>query len=303
VLFVGFEAFDLDVGGAVVHGVRGGQGPPVLLLHGFPQTHAMWHEVAPALTLEHTVVATDLRGYGDSSRPPSAPDHAPYSFRAMAADQVACMAALGHRSFAVVGHDRGARVCHRMALDHPHAVERVVLMDILPTAYVYGHVDRRLAIAYYHWFFFVQPDGLPERLIAGDPAYYVRALLARWGGLERYHPEALGEFVRCFDDPDVRHAMMEDYRAGATIDLEHDAASASAGERVSAPTLVLWGAASVVGANPEDPLEVWRPLVDWPVEGRAIDGAGHYLVEDRPVETLAALRGFLAPGPAATRGI
>nr|WP_275404280.1 alpha/beta hydrolase [Pseudonocardia acidicola] len=266
-----------------------------MLLHGFPQTHAMWHRIAPELARDHTVVATDLRGYADSSRPASGDDHAGYSFRAMAADQVAVMAELGCDRFAVVGHDRGARVTHRLALDHPDAVDRLAVLDILPTAHVYSHVDRRLATAYYHWFFFIQPFDLPERLIAGDPIRYLHSLLGGWGsGLAAHAPEALAEYERCFGDPDTRHAMLEDYRAGASIDLEHDAAD----ERVGAPLLVLWGGASVVGTGSADPLAVWRERAARPglVRGGAIDGAGHFLVEERHDLTLAALRGFLAEG-------
>jgi haloacetate dehalogenase len=301
-MFPGFEPFDIDVadqrgGGSVrIHGVRGGRGSPVLLLHGFPQSHVMWHRVAPVLASGHTVVAADLRGYGDSGRPPAGDDHGGYSFRAMAADQVAVMAQCGFDRFAVVGHDRGARVSHRMALDHPEAVERLALLDILPTAYVYNHVDRRLATAYYHWFFFIQPFDLPERLIAADPAYYLRRLLGGWGtGLRAHDPTAVAQYERCFADPEARHAMLEDYRAGATIDLEHDAASEAAGRRIVIPTLALWGGAGVVGSGAEDPLEVWRDLAAHPalVRGQALAGAGHFLVEQRTDETLAALAAFL----------
>ena len=180
-MFDGFRTVDLlvstDAGSVTVHARIGGEGPPVLLLHGFPQMHVMWHHVAPGLARSHTVVASDLRGYGDSSRPPSGADHAGYSFRAMAADQHALMASLGHDRYAVVGHDRGARVAHRLALDAPDAVVRAALLDILPTTHVYDSVDRRLATAYYHWFFFLQPAPLPERLIAGDPVGYLHSLL------------------------------------------------------------------------------------------------------------------------------
>ena len=214
-----------------VHAEVGGDGPPVLLLHGFPQTHVMWHRVAPALAEAHTVVAADLRGYGDSSRPAAGEDHAGYSFRAMAADQHALMAELGHRRYAVVGHDRGARVAHRLCLDQPDAVTRAALLDILPTAHVYDSVDRRLATAYYHWFFYLQPDPVPERLIAGDPKGYLHSLLGGWGSaLDVYDPGALAEYERCFADPDARHAMLEDYRAGATVDYDLDTADAAAGQ-------------------------------------------------------------------------
>jgi haloacetate dehalogenase len=287
---------DRDGSGVRINAVRGGEGPPVLLLHGFPQCHVMWHRIAPELAREHTVVAADLRGYGDSDRPEAGADHAGYSFRAMAADQVALMAALGFERFAVVGHDRGARVTHRMALDHPQRVERLALLDILPTAYVYESVDRRLATAYYHWFFFIQPADLPERLIGCDPLYFLHRSLGSWGsGLDAHDPEALRSYERVFADPAARHAMIEDYRAGASVDLEHDAASAAAGDRITAPCLVLWGERGVVGGNPESPLEVWRTRAAEPglVTGAAVPRAGHFLAEENHADTLAALQEFL----------
>ena len=275
-----------------MHAAVGGEGPPVLLLHGFPQTHVMWHRVAPQLARSHTVVAADLRGYGDSSRPPTGDDHAGYSFAAMAADQRALMAELGHERFAV-GHDRGARVAHRLALDAPDAVPRAALLDILPTAHVYDSVDRRLATAYYHWFFFIQPAPVPERLIAGDPIGYLHTLLGGWGGsgLSFYDPAALAEYERVFADPAARSAMLEDYRAGASVDYEQDSADAAAGRRVEAPVLVLWGARSVVGTGPDDPIEVWRSRAR-EVTGQVLD-TGHFLAEERPAETVAALEDFL----------
>ena len=287
---------DRDGSGVRINAVRGGEGPPVLLLHGFPQCHVMWHRIAPELAREHTVVAADLRGYGDSDRPEAGADHAGYSFRAMAADQFALMAALGFERFAVVGHDRGARVTHRMALDHPQRVERLALLDILPTAYVYESVDRRLATAYYHWFFFIQPADLPERLIGCDPLYFLHRSLGSWGsGLDAHDPEALRFYERVFADPAARHAMIEDYRAGASVDLEHDAASAAAGHRITAPCLVLWGERGVVGGNPESPLEVWRTRAAGPglVTGAVVPGAGHFLAEENHADTLAALQAFL----------
>jgi haloacetate dehalogenase len=296
----GFRTVDVPVsseaGDVTVHAEIGGAGPPVLLLHGFPQTHVMWHRVAPALARTHTVVAPDLRGYGDSSKPPSGDDHAEYSFRAMAADQHALMAELGSDRYAVVGHDRGARVAHRLALDAPDAVTRVALLDILPTTHVYDSVDRRLATAYYHWFFFLQPAPVPERLIAGDPIGYLHSLLGGWGsGLDTYDPDALAEYERCFLDTDARHAMLEDYRAGASVDYDLDRADAAAGRTLEVPLLLLWGSRSVVGGSPTDPVDVWRTrAVD--VVGRAIP-AGHFLAEERPAETLAALQEFLSEAP------
>jgi haloacetate dehalogenase len=291
-----FEPVDVVVSGVRIHAVRGGEGPPVLLLHGFPQSHVMWHRIAPELAREHTVVAPDLRGYGGSDRPEAGPDHAGYAFRAMAADQVGLMEALGFPRFAVVGHDRGARVTHRMALDHPGRMDRLALLDILPTAYVFEHVDRRLANAYYHWFFLSQPADLPERLIGGDPLYFLHRSLGSWGsGLDAHEPEALREYERTFADPAARLAMIEDYRAAASIDLEHDAASAAAGERITAACLVLWGERGVVAGNPTSPLEVWRALAADPelVCGGAIPGAGHFLAEENHAATLAALQAFL----------
>ena len=296
----GFSTVDVpvrsDAGEVTVHAAVGGDGPPILLLHGFPQTHVMWHRIAPDLARTHTVVAADLRGYGDSSRPPAGEDHAGYSFRAMAADQSALMTELGHARYAVVGHDRGARVAHRLALDAPEAVTRVALLDILPTAHVYDSVDRRLATAYYHWFFFIQKAPVPERLIAGDPVGYLHSLLGGWGsGLDAYDRGALKEYERCFLDAETRHAMLEDYRAGASVDYDLDTADAAAGRLLEAPTLLLWGSRSVVGRSPADPVEVWRTRAR-DVTGRAVD-AGHFLAEEQPAATLAALQEFLGEQP------
>lgn len=298
-MFEGFETFDVALETVTIHGVRGGAGPPLLLLHGFPQSHVMWAPVASRLARTHTVIAPDLRGYGDSTVPPDLPGHASASFRAMATDQVALLASFGYTNATVVGHDRGARVAHRLALDHPDRVDRIGLLDILPTRYVFEHLDQHVAIAYYHWFFLAQPAPLPETLIAADPRFYLHRLLGGWGGggPMRSHPEALGAYERSFADPARRHAMIEDYRAAATIDLADDRESAARGQRIASPALVLWGELGLVGSSPVSPVEVWRTQLGdgVPVSGRAIAGAGHFLVEDAPGPTLAALEPFLAP--------
>jgi haloacetate dehalogenase len=289
-----FEAHDVDVNGTRIHAAVGGAGPPVLMLHGYPQTHVMWHRVAPGLADRHTVVLADLRGYGDSSRPPSEPDHASYSKRATATDQVGLMRALGFETFALVGHDRGARVAHRLCLDHPQAVSRVALLDIVPTRHVFTHVDRAMAQAYDHWFFLSQDPDLPEHLIGADPGYYLRRKLAQWAGaagIDAFAPEALEEYVRCFSDPEVIRATCEDYRAGASIDLDHDEVDAAAGRRVECPALVLWGAEGFVG-RAYDVLDVWKQYAS-DVRGQAL-GGGHFPAEENPDATLAALREFLA---------
>jgi haloacetate dehalogenase len=261
----------------------------------------MWHRVAPGLVDRHTVVLADLRGYGDSSRPASTADHASYSKRAMAADQVGLMHELGFDTFSVVGHDRGARVAHRLCLDHPGAVSRVALLDIVPTRHVFTHVDRALAEAYYHWFFLSQEADLPEHLIGADPDYFLRRKLDQWSGSRgsaAFAPEAVEEYVRCFRDPEVIRATCEDYRAAASIDLEHDEVDAVAGRRVECPALVLWGAEGFVG-RAYDVLEVWRAYAT-DVRGQAL-GGGHFLAEEEPGATLTALRDFLS-APAVDHG-
>jgi haloacetate dehalogenase len=289
-VFEDFETVDVDVDGVRVHARVGGDGPPVLLLHGYPQTSAMWHRVAPHLTHRFTVVAADLRGYGASARPASDPSHAAYSKRASAADQVGLMAALGHDRFAVVGHDRGARVTHRMCLDHPDHVTRAAVLDIAPTRHVLGHVDRLLAQVYEHWFFLSQENDLPERLIGADPEHYLRTKLAAWSGpAAAFDEQAVAEYVAAFDREGV-HASCEDYRAAVTIDLEHDDADAAAGRRVTCPLLVLWGASGFVGLA-YDVLDVWSGYAD-DVRGHAVTG-GHFLPEEAPDETAAALHEFL----------
>lgn len=290
-MFDGFADERVDVGGGIHIRTRfAGDGPPVLLLHGYPETHACWHAVAPRLVAAgFRVVATDLRGYGDSAKPAAASDHSTYSKRAMAADQVAAMRALGHARFAVAGHDRGGRVAHRMALDHPGAVSRIAVLDIAPTATMYARTDMAFARAYYHWFFLIQPAPLPERLIGADPAFYLRTKLSAWSQGEAgfFAPEAMAEYVRCFSEPEAIAASCEDYRAAASIDLEHDAADA--GRKVAAPLLALWGERGTVGRT-YDVLATWREKAD-DVRGRPL-ATGHYLPEEAPAETARDLTAF-----------
>jgi haloacetate dehalogenase len=291
VLFPGFAQHRIKVSGAEIPCVVAGHGPPLLLLHGYPQTHAMWHRVAPRLAERYTVVCSDLRGYGDATKPPGGERSVNYSKRAMAADQVELMRALGFPRFRLAAHDRGARVSHRLCLDHPDAVERAALLDISPTRIMYGQADTAFATAYYHWYFLIQPFDLPERLIGSDPVYYLRRKLAGWGsaGLSIFDPRALAEYERCFSDPATIHASCEDYRAAADIDLEHDASDAQA--RVTCPLLVLWGEKGVVNRL-FDPIADWRRVAA-DVRGRALP-SGHYLAEEAPEETLSELTAFFA---------
>ena len=254
-LFPGFTTHRIRTSATEIRCAVGGDGPPVLLLHGYPQTHAMWHRVAPPLARHYTVVCADLRGYGDSGKPASDDTHAAYSKRAMAQDMVELMRDLGHPRFRLVGHDRGGRVAHRLCLDTPDAVTQLAVLDISPTRTMYARTDQAFATAYYHWFFLIQPFDLPERLIGADPVYYLRRKLGGWGtGLDHFDPRALAEYERCFSDPETIHASCEDYRAAASIDLEHDAASE---QKVACPMLVLWGERGVVNRL-FDPLEDWR---------------------------------------------
>jgi haloacetate dehalogenase len=290
-MFEGFSDQRIAVSGGVnIHVRVAGDGPPVLLLHGYPQTHVCWWKVAPRLVeTGFTVVVPDLRGYGDSDKPASTPDHATYSKRAMAADQVEVMQALGFERFFFAGHDRGARVGHRMALDHPGAVERLAVLDIAPTATMYARTNREFATGYYHWFFLIQPAPLPERLIGADPVFYLRSKLLAWskGNAGAFDDAAFAEYARCFRDPACIAATCEDYRAAASIDLEHDAADGE--KRIAAPLLVLWGAKGLVGKLYDVPA-VWREKA-LHVEGRALD-TGHFLPEEAPEETADALIRF-----------
>ncbi len=289
-LFPGFSTRRIGTSGAQIHCIVGGSGPPLLLLHGYPQTHAMWHRVAPELAKTFTVVCADLRGYGDSSKPEGDASHATYAKRAMAADMVELMQELGHARFTLAGHDRGGRVAHRLCVDHPDAVERVAVLDISPTRVMFGETDQAFATAYYHWFFLIQPFDLPERMIGADPLYYLHKKLGGWGsGPDIFDPRAMAEYERCFSDPATIHATCEDYRAAASIDLEHDDADVAAGHKVQCPLLVLWGDQGVVH-------RLFAPLADWhsvadDVRGCALP-SGHYLAEEAPEATLRELQAF-----------
>lgn len=289
-LMPGFHWQDVDAAGVRIRAAIGGSGPPLLLLHGHPQTHLTWHKVAPELAKRFTVVATDLRGYGDSEKPLSDPAHLNYSKRAMAADQVAVMAALGFGRFDVVAHDRGARVAHRMALDHADRVSRLVLIDIAPTATMYAATNREFATRYFWWFFLIQPFDLPERMIASDPDHFLDRHLAGQVKVEdSLDPRVVAEYRRCYRDPATRHAICEDYRAAASIDLEHDAADADG--RIEAPLLLLWGEYGTVGTL-FDVMTCWQSkAVD--TRGRALP-CGHSPQEEVPGLLLSELEAFLA---------
>ncbi len=292
-MFEGFDLVQIDTGEAQLRVRYGGNGPPLLLLHGHPQTHVMWHKVAPRLAQNFTVVAPDLRGYGDSSKPPTTSDHFPYSKRAMARDQVALMRQLGFEQFLVAGHDRGGRVAYRLALDHPERVRKLAILDIIPTGEAWRRANMQFGLGYWHWYFLAQPYPVPERLIGANPDnFYFRYHPSASGRAENdlFFPEALADYLRCVHNPETIHAMCEDYRAGATIDFDLDEADRGR-RRIACPVLVLWAGRG----NLEqwyDVLAIWR---DWAndVRGRTID-SGHYLAEQAPDETYAELYSFFS---------
>jgi haloacetate dehalogenase len=287
IFFPGFERRRIDTPGATIHTLVGGSGPPLLLIHGYPQTHVEWHKIAPRLAERFTVVLTDLRGYGDSSKPADGDGHASYSKRAMALDQVEVMRALGHDRFAVVGHDRGARVAWRLAVEHPDRVSRLAVLDIVPLPY--STMSREFATQYFHWFFLIQPAPFPETLIGNNAEFYLRSRFLRpSAGTAGITNEAFAEYLRCFKDAATIHATCEDYRAGATIDLEHS--SADGARRVICPLLVLWGERGTVGRL-YDVMKIWREHAT-NVTGAALP-AGHFLPEEVPDQTLSALQSFL----------
>lgn len=282
-LFPGFESRRIRASGATINLKVGGDGPPVLLLHGYPQTHAMWHKVAPALARDYTVVCADLRGYGESSKPRGVPGHANYSKRAMALDMVEVMDALGFVRFHLVGHDRGARVAHRLARDHGKRVRTLTVLDISPTLKMYQSTTMQFAKAYYHWFFLIQEAPLPEQMLkAVGPSYILRRLGRGKSGLKVFDKRALAEYQRCFDP----HSTCEDYRAAANIDLVHDRKSKS---KITMPMLALWGRQGVIAAL-FNCLDDWREVAA-DVRGRALQ-CGHFIPEEKPEELVAELRRF-----------
>ena len=280
-MFQGFLQHGIELQVGVIHARKGGSGPPLLLLHGHPQTHAMWHLVAPALVEHFTVVMMDLRGYGDSVRPVSDAAHAAYSKRAMALDALSVMQHFGFERFGVLAHDRGGRVAHRLALDHPAAVHRMMLLDIAPTLAMYDNTTRAFATAYWHWFFLIQPPPLPEALIESDPVRYLRSVMGkRHAGLAAFTAEALAEYERCVQIAGTARAICEDYRASATIDLVHDRADVATGQRLTQPLKVLWGQYGAVGQC-FDVLALWRERATQ-VTGNSLP-CGHYIAEEAPV--------------------
>jgi haloacetate dehalogenase len=293
-MFSGFETSKADVGETTIFFRRNGSGRPLLLLHGFPETHLMWHGIAPALAADFTVICADLRGYGASGKPPSTPDHAPYSKSTLARDMVRLMEGLGFGRFFVAGHDRGARVAYRMALDYPDQIERVALLDIIPTSEVFGRADSRLLLSFWPFALLAQPEPLPERLLLAAPESVVDDALDNWGSNRASFTADVREaYVAALRDPLTVHAICEEYRAAATIDVAKDMRDRSAGRRISCPVRVLWSQGGGLDTwYPEagGPLGIWR---EWAtnVTGRAISG-GHFFPEENPVETLEELRAF-----------
>jgi len=302
-VFDGFADHEVPTGRGSVFARVGGDGPPLLLLHGYPQTHLMWHSTAPLLTGGHTVVVADLPGYGASFRPEPTPDHTAHSKRALAADLVEAMAVLGHDRFAVAGHDRGGRVAYRMALDHPDRVRAAAVLDVVPTGEVWARADAAMVLGYWHWAFLAQPAPLPERLIAADPdAFFdlhVRALgLGRAPG--RYPVDLVAAYRALLDDPGTVQAICEDYRAGAGVDRDHDDADRGR-RRVECPLLALWSARGALPRFYGDVLDVWRPWARQ-ATGQGLD-ASHFVVEDQPEQVAVLLSDFLQRSVAAAPSI
>lgn len=289
-MFEGFDRRTITVGGIDIACVVGGSGPPALLLHGFPQNLALWARVAPMLSKHYTVICADLRGYGDSSKPRCLPDRSNYSFRALAADQVALMRHLGFKTFHAIGHDRGGRTAHRMALDHPEAVRTLTVMDIVPTYTMFMDTNRKVAGAYWHWYFLSQPEPFPERLIEADPDFFYETCLLGWGATKigDFDPDMLAAYRRAWRQPEMIHGSCADYRAAGTIDLKHD--TADLGRQVECPTLVLYGSTGVMARLFDIPGE-WHKRCTRLMD-RSLPG-GHFFVDQFPAETAAVLREFL----------
>ena len=294
-LFPGFERRRFQSSGAAINYLRAGTGDPVLLLHGYPQTHACWHRIAPELAQRYTVICADLRGYGDSSKPPGLPDHSNYSKRAMAQDMVELMTSLGWKRFHLVGHDRGARVAHRLAADHPQRVHTLAVLDISPTLKMFERTDMAFAKAYYHWFLMLQPAPLPEDMLAGRVPFNILGRVGRAEpDLSQFSTEAVREYVRCYGDAEAIHASCEDYRAAGSIDLDHDRADRAAARKLPMPVLALWGRDGVIAS-------MFACLADWRevasnVTGRALP-CGHFIPEEAPLEALAEIEAFLRAHP------
>ena len=289
--FEGFSTEMIPTAGTRIHTLRKGSGPPLLLLHGYPQTHFIWHEIAEPLAEKYTVVLTDLRGYGDSGKPDGGARHANYSFRAMAEDQIEVMRHFGYREFYVASHDRGARAAHRMCLDHPGSVRKVCFMDIVPTLRMYRDTTKEFATKYMWWFFLIQKTPLPERMIGADPQFFLEQHFEMQNGTPgAITAEAMKEYVRCFCTAEAIHASCEDYRAAAEIDLEMDEADQMAGRKVACPVHALWGTKGAIGKL-WDVIEVWKEHANGTVSGKALD-AGHYLAEEQPEEVLHELLSF-----------
>ena len=291
--FDGFDLTNITTSEGDFRLRHGGSGPPLLLLHGNPQTHAMWHKVAPELGRRYTVIAPDLRGYGGSMKPPATADHAPYAKTRMARDMVELMEKLGHKRFQIVAHDRGARVAHRLAMDHPDRIERLAVLDIIPTIEHFERADMAFGLGYYHWFWFAQPHPFPENIISASPEAWFRAHTSREPKDDGFfHPQALADYLAHVRQPEMIRGMCEDYRASSTIDLSDDRASRAAGKKVTCPLLVLWGAKGKI-AQWYDAPAVWRQYASGPVTGGAVP-SGHYLAEEAPEAVLTWLDGFLA---------
>ena len=290
-MFDDFKDVSATVDGVRIKAIQGGNGPALLLLHGHPQTQAIWHKVAPELMKHFTIVAADLRGYGDSGKPEGLPDHSNYSKRRMAQDQVDLMRTLGHESFAVLAHDRGGRVAARMALDHPDVVKKLITLDVAPTLVMYEKTSFEFARAYWHWFFLVRPAPFPETLIRADADLYLKQTIgARSAGLKPFTPEAYAEYLRCLQQPDTAHGICEDYRASVTIDLEHDRDSLAKGQKITCDFLALWGAEGVI-EKCFDPIAEWKHFSD-NVSGHSLP-CGHYIPEEAPELLLERVLPFL----------